>query len=173
MLITNMRSQKSHVGKSTKNILQNRIPILPRKIQVKIGRIASIQVNKTLKKQIQFQGIHIRNKKQVRHQAVGPASPTHIKESRFPGKFEDLPIDQKISYITLLSYDHQLFFQTLLQFSGRICIPMPDPGTSQKTQKAIIHFLVAGVPRKIFVWKRRTDFKINTAFIQQPRRPVE
>ena len=42
MLITNMGSQKSHVGKSTKNILQHRIPILPRKIQIKIGRVASV-----------------------------------------------------------------------------------------------------------------------------------
>ena len=54
--------------------------MVPRKINVKVGRRGAFGVQETLEIQIQFDGINIGNAEAIGHHAVGPAAtPDKIK----------------------------------------------------------------------------------------------
>ncbi len=62
-----------------KQITHNIVTVFPREVNVKIRRILAIQVNETLKIEVQFERIHIRDAQQIRHNTIRPAPTSHIE----------------------------------------------------------------------------------------------
>ena len=77
---------KSHVRRveAFENIIENKIALAPRPINVKIGWRLSVFVQKTFKIQVKFYGANIGNTKAITHNAVGAAATAHVhKTTRF------------------------------------------------------------------------------------------
>ena len=62
----------------------------------KSGGLARYRLMKTLKVQIEFHGVNIRNTKQIGHNAIGATSTTYIIKSSAACFGNNVPINQKI-----------------------------------------------------------------------------
>ena len=101
------------VLKTLENKIGHIVAVGPRKIQIKIWRIGTVQVDKALKIQIQIDGVHIGNAQQVGNQAIGTTTAPHIKITFAAGVAQDFPVDQEIGHKAFLIDDFSLFFKAI------------------------------------------------------------
>ena len=98
-----------------KNIINNIVPFIPGKINIYIGHIHSLRMNKTLKLQIVFKGIYLGNKQAIAHNGgcTGTSANSGI------GLFYNIPHHQEIGGKAFFSDDGELVFDAFFYCGGR------------------------------------------------------
>src|SRR5690606_2107734 len=66
------------MGEAFKNISGNIVPVLPGKVDVKIGGRGTVQIYEPLKIEVQLNRVHIGNAKDIGHHAIGATATTYI-----------------------------------------------------------------------------------------------
>ena len=126
VLKRNVRAQKGHVlsSVSVEQILKHFVPVLPRKIEIEVGRTRPVRVDESLKIQIQFDRIHVGNVQAVGGEGVGARSAANVKKSSSSGVLNQIPIDEEVRRKSQLVNGFQLFFQSGQGFRGSLSIPL-------------------------------------------------
>ena len=115
VLKLDIRSTKSHIffSVSFKNIRQNFIAFAPTPVDIKIGRIISVFIQKTLKIKIEFDGTDFCNSEQITHNAVCATSTTNMQKTTTVAVFHNIQSNQKIACKIHFRDDFQFFFNTV------------------------------------------------------------
>ena len=71
----------------------NVVSVLPREVEVEVGRTTPMRVDKSLKVEVEVYWIHIRNSKAVGNNGIGAGASADIEEVVFTGESADVPID--------------------------------------------------------------------------------
>ena len=80
----------------SENIIGHFISVFPGKVNVKIGRIFPVEIDKSLEIQVQFDGVHISNPQAIGDDAIGTGSTAHMVEVALLRKGHDVVIDQEV-----------------------------------------------------------------------------
>jgi len=95
------------------NVARHVGAVAPGEVDVKVGRILAVEVDKPLEVEVKLDGIYVSNAENVGHHAVGAAPPPHVKITLSARVGSDVPVDQKVRDKLLLGDDFQLLFESV------------------------------------------------------------
>ena len=137
------------------NMLDDGVPILPREIEVEVGRAAPHGVEETLEIQVQLYGVDIGDLQAVGHHAVGAAATSHMVEALFHGKLHNLPSDEEIGAEAHPFDDLQFFLDAAVSGLVGRAIAIGHAVEGQFAQQLVV---VVDVARKAaFAFYARVD----------------
>ena len=74
----------------------NVVSVLPRKVEVEVGRTTPMWVDESLEVEVEVYGIHIRNPKAVGNHGVSAGATADVEVVVFSGESTDVPIDKEV-----------------------------------------------------------------------------
>ena len=74
----------------------NVVSVLPRKVEVEVGRTTPMRVDKSLEVEVEVYRVHIRNPKAVGNHGVSAGATADVEVVVFSGESTDVPIDEEV-----------------------------------------------------------------------------
>ena len=138
-----VRPHQRNVREPLEDVFRHVVPIRPREVDVEVRRIRAVQVDEPFEVQVELDGVHVRDAQQVGDEAVGPASAPHIKVTAAARVVGDVPVDEEIGQIPLLSDDRQLHFHPLQDVFFVVGVAVGQPlGTERPDELFVLVFRI-------------------------------
>ncbi len=162
-----VRSEDGAILEPLEDVARNIGTVAPGKVEVEVGWILSVEVDKPLEVEVELDGIHIGDAQNIGHHAVGAAPPPHIKVALATGVGGNVPIDQKVGNEFFLGDDLQLLFQSVDHHLIGIGIAVGDVLVAKLAKKLVIFLHGSGVGAEVLVRVGIAEFKIDAAALQE------
>ena len=140
-----VRPHQRHVGEPLEDVFRHVIPIGPREVDVEVRRIRAVQVDEPFEVQVEFDGVHVCDAQQVGDEAVGSASTSHVKVPAAARIAGDVPVDEEIGQIPLLSDDRQLHFHSFEDVFFVVRVAVSQPLGTQRPDELFVFVFRLGV----------------------------
>ncbi len=102
--------KQGDIRKALEHVRHNIVTVCPGEIDVEIGWVGPVQVEKALEVKVKLDGIDVCDAQQISHEAVRPTAPPYVEIALASCVTGDVPIDQEIGQITLLPDQRNLVF---------------------------------------------------------------
>ena len=142
-------------------------PVSPRKINVKIGRVDAVEVDKALKVKVEFHGIHIGNAQEVGHNAVGATASPHIEVPLAAGVVDDVPVDQEVRDKPLDLDQFQFFLDPVFYGLTRLRIAVGQALPAEAFDQLFVFLHTPRIASQVLglAFQRKVEF--NLALLEQ------
>jgi len=152
------------------DVVLHLVAVLPREIDVEIGRTGPLGIEKPFEIEVELDGIHVGDAQAVGHDAVGSAPPPHMVKSPRHAVMNHVPGDQEIGGEAEVVDDLQLVFDSFLRGLVVFAVAVEHPVVGQFLQKQPVVLLRLAVGALVLA---HLEFDVDGTLLHQPLRVLD